>query len=143
MFLGGIGVLVTFLFGLAPALRAAAAPPADALKSGGGRHATRAGLFRPLVAAQIAFSFVVLFVGGLCLTSFAKLLQTDLGFDASNLVLVNVTASSTEQNQNSVRGVVGPSVGTLGAHPGHRRGELFPLGPVLGLRTQQERADPG
>ena len=99
VFLGGIGVLVTFLFGLAPALHAAAAPPADALKSGGGRHATRAGLFRPLVAAQIAFSFVVLFVGGLCLTSFAKLLQTDLGFDASNLVLVNVTASSTEQNQ--------------------------------------------
>ena len=99
VFLGGIGVLVTFLFGLAPALRAAAAPPADALKSGGGRHATRAGLFRPLVAAQIAFSFVVLFVGGLCLTSFAKLLQTDLGFDASNLVLVNVTASSTKQNQ--------------------------------------------
>ena len=99
VFLGGIGVLVTFLFGLVPALHAAAAPPADALKSGGGRHATRAGLFRPLVAAQIAFSFVVLFVGGLCLTSFAKLLQTDLGFDASNLVLVNVTASSTEQNQ--------------------------------------------
>ena len=88
VFLGGMSILVTFLFGLAPALRASAAPPADALKSGGGRHATRAGVFRPLVAAQIAFSFVVLFVGGLCLASFAKLLQTDLGFDASNLVLV-------------------------------------------------------
>ena len=95
VFLGGVGILVTFLFGLAPALHASAAPPADALKSGGGRHATRVGLFRPLVAAQIAFSFVVLFVGGLCLASFAKLLRTDLGFDASNLALVSVTASST------------------------------------------------
>ena len=99
VFLGGVGILVTFMFGLAPALRASSAPPADALKSGGGRHATRVGLFRPLVAAQIAFCFVVLFAGGLCLASFAKLLRIDLGFDASNVVLVNVTAPSTGQDQ--------------------------------------------
>ena len=103
VFLGGMGVVVTFLFGLAPALHAAAAPPADALRSGGGRHATRVGSFRPLVAAQIAFSFVVLFVGGLCLTSFVKLLRTDLGFDASNLALVTVTSSSTDQGQALAR----------------------------------------
>lgn len=99
VFLGAMSIFVTFVFGLAPALRAAATPPADALRSGGGRHATAVGSFRPLVAAQIAFSFVVLFVGGLCLTSFVKLLRTDLGFDASDVVLVNVTASSTAQNQ--------------------------------------------
>ena len=98
-FLGAMGLLVTFVFGLAPALRAAAAPPADALKSGGGRYATGVGSFRPLVAAQIAFSFVVLFVAGMCLTSFVKLLRIDLGFDASNLALVNVTAASAGQNQ--------------------------------------------
>ena len=91
-FLGGVGILVTFLFGLPPALHASAVPPAGALRSGG-RHATHAGLFRPLVAAQIAFSFVVLFVAGLSLTSFVKLLRTDLGFDASNVALVNVTAT--------------------------------------------------
>ncbi len=98
VFLGALGLLVTFLFGLAPALHASAAPPADALKSGG-RHASRVGLFRPLVAAQIAFSFVVLFVGGLCLASFVKLLRTDLGFDATNLALVSVTASPTAPDQ--------------------------------------------
>ena len=65
VFLSAMGILVTFVFGLAPALHASAAPPGDALRSGGGRHATRVGSFRPLVAAQIAFSFVVLFVGGL------------------------------------------------------------------------------
>jgi putative ABC transport system permease protein len=102
VFLGAMSIFVTFVFGLAPALRAAAAPPADALRSGGGRHATAVGSFRPLVAAQIAFSFVVLFVGGLCLTSFMKLLRTDLGFDASNVVLVHVTASSTGQNQQAL-----------------------------------------
>ena len=99
LFLGAVSIFVTFVFGLAPALRAAAVPPADALRSGGGRHATAVGSFRPLVAAQIAFSFVVLFAGGLCLTSFVKLVRTDLGFDASNLVLVHVTASSPGQNQ--------------------------------------------
>ena len=93
-FLGGVGILVTFLFGLTPALRASAVSPADALRSGG-RHATRVAAFRPLVSAQIAFSFVVLFVGGLCLTSFTKLLSVDLGFDADGLALVGVTSSST------------------------------------------------
>jgi putative ABC transport system permease protein len=111
VFLGGMGILVTFLFGLAPALHASAAPPADALKSGGGRHATHLGVFRPLVAAQIAFSFVVLFVGGLCLASFANLLRTDLGFDASNLALVSVTASSTGQpSQATLNGDQGPAL---------------------------------
>ena len=94
VFLGALGLVVTFVFGLAPLLRASAAQPANALRSGGGRHATRAGSFRPLVAAQIAFSFVVLFLGGLCLTSFAKLLRTDLGFDTNDLALASVTAAS-------------------------------------------------
>jgi predicted permease len=42
------------------------------------------------VAAQVAFSFVVLFVAGLCLTSFVKLLQTNLGFDRDDLALARV-----------------------------------------------------
>jgi predicted permease len=90
LFVAGLGSLVTFLFGLAPALRASAVLPGDALKSGGGRQTPRIGLFRPLVAAQVAFSFVVLFAAGLCLTSFVKLLQTDLGFDRDNVVLARV-----------------------------------------------------
>jgi len=98
-FLGAMAVFVTFVFGLAPALRASAASPADALRSGGGRHSTAVNSFRPLVASQIAFSFVVLFVGGLCLTSFVKLLRTDLGFDPDNLALVNITASTTGLSQ--------------------------------------------
>ena len=92
VFLAAAGSLVTFLFGLAPAFRASAISPIDSLKSGSGKHTARAGLFRPLVTAQTAFSFVVLFVAGLCLASFAKLAGTDLGFDRNNLAIVNVEA---------------------------------------------------
>ena len=83
---------MTFLFGLAPAFRASAVSPNDALKSGSGKQTASVGLFRPLVAAQTAFSFIVLFVAGLCLASFAKLVRTDLGFDRNNLAIVNVEA---------------------------------------------------
>src|SRR4030095_1573067 len=72
--------------------------PGDALKSGSGKHTARVGLFRPLVAVQVAFSFVVLFVAGLCLTSFVNLLRTDLGFDQNNLALANVVAGPSRQD---------------------------------------------
>lgn len=89
-FLAAGGGIVTLLFGLAPAIRASAVLPGDALKSGSARHTGRIGLFRPLVAAQVAFGFVVLFVSGLCLTSFVTLLDTDLGFERHNLALARV-----------------------------------------------------
>jgi predicted permease len=95
-FLGGLGLAVTFLFGLVPAIRASAVSPNEVLKSGPARPTPRASLFRPLVAAQVAFGFVVLFVAGLCLTSFLKLLRTDLGFDPNALAVVRVAAPASQ-----------------------------------------------
>ena len=95
VFLGCAGMFVTFLFGLAPAIRASIVSPVDALKSGAGRHTPRIGLFRPLVAAQVAFGFVVLFVACLSLTSFVRLLNADLGFDPSRLTLVSVASTGS------------------------------------------------
>jgi predicted permease len=88
VFLVVVASVVTFLFGLAPALRASAVAPNDALKSGSGKPTARTALFKPLVAAQTAFGFVVLFVAGLCLVSFAKLVRIDVGFDPSDLAVV-------------------------------------------------------
>ena len=84
--------VTTFLVGLAPALRASAASPGHLLRWGSAKYTPRTGLFRPLIAAQMAFSFVVLFIGGLFLVSFANLLRTDLGFDQHNLIVVDVEA---------------------------------------------------
>jgi predicted permease len=91
-FLGAAGSIVTFLFGLAPALRASAVSPNDALKAGSGKHTARMSVFRPLVAVQTAFSFIVLFVAGMCLASFSRLANTDLGFDRDRLAIANVEA---------------------------------------------------
>jgi predicted permease len=82
----------TLLFALLPALRASGVSPSDALKSGG-RQSARTGTLRPMLVAQIAFSFVVLFVGGLLLMSFRQLTQVDLGFIPKGVVLVRVEAT--------------------------------------------------
>jgi predicted permease len=83
-------LLTTALFGLAPALRASNVAPVTALKSDGARGGARAGIMRPFVALQIAFSLVVLFVGSLLVLSFNKLTHVNPGFAASNVLLVSV-----------------------------------------------------
>ena len=88
-FLAAMGSLVTVLFGLAPAVRASGVAPYSAMKTGG-RQTAGVGLFRPLVAAQTAFGFVVLFVAGLCLASFVKLARIDPGFDQGGLAVARV-----------------------------------------------------
>ncbi len=141
-FLGGLCLLVTFLFGLAPALQASRAPTVDALKSGG-RHATEVGVFRPLVAAQIAFSFVVLFVGGMCLTSFAKLLRTDLGFDASDLALANIRVSATAQDEWPAPASWAALLERLEKTPGITSASLSPWGLFAGPGRNKSVQVPG
>ncbi len=86
---------ITFLFGLAPALRAARTQPTEALKGG----SPKGGLSRhPLIAAQVAFCFLVLFVAGLFVTTLQRLSHLNLGFSVERLLLVSVGA---RQNQPS------------------------------------------
>ena len=91
MFVAALGGFTTVLFGLAPALRASSATPAEAAALGD-RHHTVAGVARPLVAVQIAFSLMILFVAGLLLRSFDRLLAVDLGFRPERLVLLSIEA---------------------------------------------------
>jgi predicted permease len=96
-FVCGVGLLTSVLFGLAPAWRARGVAPGDVLKaSGGGRHARGIRMFRPLIAAQIAFSGVVLFLACLFLLSFQRLASVDPGFTAKNLLLFSVKVDLPE-----------------------------------------------
>jgi putative ABC transport system permease protein len=76
---------VTLLFGLAPALRAAAIQPASALKGGEDPHSRRR-LMHALIALQIAFCFVVHFVAGLFVATLDKLANQPTGFSAERIL---------------------------------------------------------
>jgi putative ABC transport system permease protein len=91
--ISGMTVVITALFGLAPALRASSVEPMIALKAGGGRGSARAGTVRPFLVAQVAFSLIVLFVGGLLVRSFVKLSNVNPGFATSDVWLVSWEAT--------------------------------------------------
>lgn len=78
---------VTLLFGLAPALRASAIEPVTALKGGEEPQSKHHSMYA-LIAAQVAFCFVVLFLAGLFVATFRNLNSQPLGFDADNLLLL-------------------------------------------------------
>jgi putative ABC transport system permease protein len=86
-----LAVGVTLLFGLIPALRASGVKPVSALKGGEEPHAKRR-LMYALIAVQVAFCFVVLFVAGLFATTFAKLSKQPLGFSAERVLLLDTVA---------------------------------------------------
>jgi predicted permease len=76
---------VTFVLGLAPALRASAVRPASVLKGGEDPHARRRTM-HALIAVQIAFCFVVHFAAGLFSTTFDRLSHQPTGFSAARIL---------------------------------------------------------
>ena len=99
-FISGMTMLSSALFGLAPALRASSVEPMTALKASGGRASARAGAVRPFVVMQVAFSLIVLLVGGLLVRSFVKLSSVNPGFAVSDVLLVSWEAvQRLEPNQ--------------------------------------------
>jgi len=83
---------VTLLFGVVPALRASGIKPAIALKGGEDPHARRR-LMHGLIAAQVAFCFVVLFGAGLFAATFARLSHLPIGFSPDRILNVETLAA--------------------------------------------------
>ncbi|MEO8028873.1 MAG: ADOP family duplicated permease, partial [Bryobacteraceae bacterium] len=81
-------LVVTLLFGLAPALRASSVKPANALKGGEDPHSRRR-LMHALIAVQVAFCFLVLFVAGLFAATFDRLSNKPVGFSAERLLVLD------------------------------------------------------
>lgn len=90
---------VVLLFGLLPALRASAVQPASVLKGGDDPHFRRR-LMQGMVAAQVAFCFLVLFIAGLFVVTFRRLSQQPLGFSPDRLLVLHI-ASRPAQPQVS------------------------------------------
>ena len=82
---------VTLLFGLTPALRASAVKPSAGLKGGDNPHSRRR-LMHVLIAVQMAFCFLVLFVGGLFVGTFERLSNQPVGFSPDRLLVLDTVA---------------------------------------------------
>jgi predicted permease len=78
---------VTLLFGLGPALRAAAVSPAAPLKGGSDPLARRRSM-HALIVLQAAFCFLVLFLAGLFVATFDRLAHRPTGFSPERLLNV-------------------------------------------------------
>jgi predicted permease len=86
---------VTFLFGLAPALRASAVKPASALKGGEDPHSRRR-MMHGLIATQVAFCFLVHFIAGLFVTTFDRLSNQPTGFSTERLLTLDTVTQRAQ-----------------------------------------------
>jgi predicted permease len=89
---------VTLLFGLAPALRASKVNPANALRGGASSPHARRRLMHALIAVQVAFCFLVLFVAGLFAATFARLSHRPMGFSADRILTLDARAPQPQSN---------------------------------------------
>jgi predicted permease len=85
MFALVLTLIVTMLFGLAPALRASSINPVSALKGGDDPHGRRR-LTSGLIAAQVAFCSFVLFVAGLFIATFQRMANQPTGFSSERVL---------------------------------------------------------
>ncbi len=82
---------VVLLFGFLPALRASSVQPVSVLKGGDDPHSRRR-IMQGMVAAQVAFCFLVLFLAGLFVATFQRLSNQPTGFSADRLLVLETTS---------------------------------------------------
>src|SRR5215469_9359529 len=97
-----ISMLAGLMFGTVPALKLARADPNASLRDGGrGVSAghTRTRLRSVLVVSQVALSLLLLTGAGLLLRSFVRLVRVDPGFDAKNVLTMNISLPTVKYSK--------------------------------------------
>lgn len=115
-----ISVLSGLLFGLAPAWQLSKPDLTSSLKEGG-RQATSSSrrLRGLLVVSEVALSLMLLVSAGLMLRSFMRLVGTDPGFNADNLLTMNLILPAAKYKDEPQRAAFYTElVRRLGAMPG-------------------------
>jgi predicted permease len=128
-------LVVTLLFGLMPALRASWVKPVNALKGGDDPHARRRRM-HGLIAAQVAFCFVVLFLASLFTATFKHLSDRPLGFSPERLLLLDTVTQHPQaaaqwdemvENLKSVPGVEAVALASWPLLSGNNDNELVSI----------------
>jgi putative ABC transport system permease protein len=128
LFTAGITLLTGVLFGLAPSLRACTGSPISALRE------TRFRSFfgKSLVAAQVAFSVVLLSAAGLFVRHLSNLEHIDLGFRRDHLLLVSLDRATGGYKPGQLLRPYQELVERLAAIPGVESATLSGGTPISG-----------
>lgn len=116
-----LSVLASVAAGLVPAWRAARMDPNHALKAGGNAGTTRHQhrLRASFVVVQVALSLMLLVCSGLLLLGLRNMLQTNLGFNAKNLLTLEVDIPAGDyKGRDFVQALVQPLEARVQAIPG-------------------------
>jgi predicted permease len=129
------------LFGVAPAIAASRTDITDLIKvAGNSRGTTRARGRRWLVVGQVALATTLLVGAGLMVRSFRALLHSDVGFQASNVVMLRLTGGDSTSSTSARRDELLASIAALPGVSGAAAGNCPPLSARCGL-TQITRVD--
>jgi predicted permease len=141
-FTGGLVVLVTVAFGLAPALQATRPDVQESLKEGGRGSTPGAGQHRlrgALVIAEMALSVVLLAGAGLMMKSLYRLLQVNPGFQPESVVQMEMVLRSAQYSKNpAILGFWEQVLDRVRALPGV---EAAALGTAIPLAGNHNRGD--
>lgn len=97
-----ISILTGVLFGLAPALQASRPDLNESLKKSAGRNQggfQRGGLRNPLIVSEVALALLLSVGAGLMIKSFLRLQQVSPGFEANNLLTMNIALPRQKYSQ--------------------------------------------
>jgi putative ABC transport system permease protein len=100
-----ISIVTGVLFGLAPAIQASSPDLNTALKENSGRNPGSfqgSGLRNLLVVSEVAVALLLLVGAGLMTKSFFRLQQVDPGFEATNVVSMNIALPTSKYRQQQV-----------------------------------------
>jgi macrolide transport system ATP-binding/permease protein len=114
-----LSLVTGILFGLAPALMAARAQPADALRSNARTTAHGASILqRALVVLQAALSLVLLVAAGLFAQSLTKAENVDMKLEATNRYIVHINPQAAGYKSTDVEPLYQTIVDRFHAIPG-------------------------
>jgi len=129
----GVAIFTGLLFGLAPALRATSVSPNNVLKEHArGMVAGRFGLGRVLATGQVALSLMLLVGAGLFLGTLRNLLNTDLGFNRHNVLLVQAATMQSNVPRAQRPRLYSEIVERLRAIPGVSSASSSVVTPISG-----------
>jgi putative ABC transport system permease protein len=134
-FTTGSTVITALLFGVAPAFRAAGIAPMEAIKEhgrGAWGETGRVSFANALVVGQIALSVILVVAAALFLRTFTKLATLDLGFEASRVLVVTMSAERAPIDRAQRLAVYERARQAVAELPGVQSAALSLVTPVSG-----------